>query len=107
MLRSSNHNSSVHGKGPGRHRVLIVPEKDKGADKIRLRKIAASAGIPLDLEGLLYKDLEGPLFVEYKSLQIDFHLGEGKQDKPRLPASDTLERLLIGTESVPRLSDRF
>ncbi|KAI0130314.1 hypothetical protein BJ170DRAFT_310914 [Xylariales sp. AK1849] len=68
---------SFRPRSPQKHSLCIAPDKAKGDDKIRLHQIRDGAGIPLDLNGLLYKDLYGSGFVEYKTLQLDFYSKEG------------------------------
>ncbi|KAK7926699.1 hypothetical protein PG985_003697 [Apiospora marii] len=70
---------SFRPKSPEKHILCIVPHKSSGETRIRLRKISDGAGIPLNLDGLLYKDLGGPEFVEYKQLQLEFHTKEGRE----------------------------
>jgi hypothetical protein len=69
---------SFRSKSPQKHSLCIVPEKSRGDDRIRLCQIPDGAGIPLDLNGLLYKDLYGSEFREYRSLQLDFYSEQRK-----------------------------
>ncbi|KAK6839264.1 hypothetical protein PG987_005130 [Apiospora arundinis] len=71
---------SFRPKNPEKHYLCIVPDKTTGESRIRLRKISDGAGIPLNLDGLLYKDLGGPEFVEYRQLQLEFHTKEEREE---------------------------